>query len=104
MQKVEGFRLVYGREVVMPMEYIVPSLRIVALKDMSNREALEERLMQFDKLEEERFLSRFHQHVQRQHEKAWNDCHIKLQTFKVNELVLVYDSKFEKFSGKFRMH
>jgi len=27
-----------------------------------------------------------------------------LFTFKVNELVLVYDSKFETFLGKFRMH
>jgi len=30
--------------------------------------------------------------------------HIKLRTFKVNDLVLLYDSKFDKFLGKFRMH
>ena len=28
------FKLAYGQEVVMPMEYIVPSLRIVALTNM----------------------------------------------------------------------
>ena len=28
------FRLEYGQEVVMPMEYIVPSLRVAALTDM----------------------------------------------------------------------
>ena len=38
------FRLVYGVEVVMPMEYIVPSLHIVALTGMTDRGALEERL------------------------------------------------------------
>jgi len=38
------FRLVYGVEVVMPMEYIVPSLRIAVLTGMTNLGALEERL------------------------------------------------------------
>eukprot|EP00253_Pinus_taeda_P018764 PITA_18764 len=55
------FRLVYGIEVVMPMEYIVPSLRIAALIGMTDCGALEERLAQLDELEEERFLARFHQ-------------------------------------------
>lgn len=36
------FRLVYGIEAVMPMEYIVPSLHIVDLTDMVDCEALEE--------------------------------------------------------------
>ena len=34
----------------------------------------------------------------------WHDRHIKLCTFKVNDLVLLYDSKFDKFLGKLRMH
>lgn len=85
----------------MPMEYIVPSLRIAALTGMMGREALEERLAQLEELEEERFLVGFHQQVQKRHEKAWHDRHIKLRTFKVNDLVLLYDSKFEKFPGKF---
>ena len=38
------FRLVYGVEEVLPMEYIVPSLRIVALTGMMDCGALEERL------------------------------------------------------------
>lgn len=38
------FRFIYGMEVVMPMEYIVPSLRIEMLTGMTDREALEERL------------------------------------------------------------
>ena len=40
------FRLVYGQEVVMPMEYIVPSLRIVVIMEMTNVNAVEERLTQ----------------------------------------------------------
>ena len=36
------FKLVYGQEEVMPMEYIVPSLRIAAATGMDDAEALEE--------------------------------------------------------------
>eukprot|EP00253_Pinus_taeda_P004629 PITA_04629 len=55
------FRLVYGMEVVMLMEYIVPSLRIAVLIGMTYREALEERLAQLEEIEEEQFLAGFHQ-------------------------------------------
>jgi len=47
------FRLVYGVDVVMTMEYILPSLRIVVLTGMMDRRALEERLTQLQELEEE---------------------------------------------------
>ena len=86
------------------MEYIMPSLRIAALTGMMDFEALEERLAQLEELEEERFLARFYEQVQKQREKAWHDWHIKLRTFKVNDLVLLYDSKFDKFLGEFKMH
>ena len=66
---------------------------------MTSRGALEERLAQLDELEEERFIAGFNQQVQKQCEKAWHDWHIKLHTFKVNDLVLLYDSKFDKFQG-----
>ena len=38
------FRLVYGVEAIMPMEYIVPSLRIEALTGMIDHGGLEKRL------------------------------------------------------------
>lgn len=98
------FWLVYGVEAVMLMEYIIPSLRIIVLIGMMDHKALEETLAKLEEIEEEWFLAGFHQQVQKQHEKAWHDHHINLCTFKVNELVLLYDSKFEKFSGKFRMY
>jgi len=40
----------------------------------------------------------------KQREKAWHDWHIKMHTFKVNNLVLFCDSKFDKFPRKFKMH
>ena len=57
------FRLVYSMEVVMLMEYIVPSLRIMAMIGLADHRALEEWLTQLEELEEEWFLARFHQKV-----------------------------------------
>lgn len=45
----------------MPMEYVIPSLRIVEITSMSDSEALEERLAQLEELKEEWFLAKFHQ-------------------------------------------
>ena len=55
-------------------------------------------------MEENRFLARFYKQNQKEREKEWHDHHIKLRTFKVNDLVLLNDNKFDKFPGKFRMH
>jgi hypothetical protein len=55
-------------------------------------------------LEEDRFIRRFHQQIQKEREKAYHDRHIKKKEFKQGDLVLVYDSKFIKHPGNFRMH
>jgi len=59
------FRIVYGVEVLMPMEYIMPSLNVVELMGMIDCGALEERLAQLSELEEKRFQAGFHQQVQK---------------------------------------
>ena len=67
-KKLKGqtrFRLVYGVESVMPIEYIVPIVWITMLTSMIGHRALVERLLQLDELEEERFLVGFHQQVQK---------------------------------------
>ena len=47
----------------MPMEYIVPSLCIAAFTNMAEPNIMEERLAQLVALEEDRFISNFHQQV-----------------------------------------
>jgi len=54
------FTLVYGKEVVMPMEYIVPSLWIAAITDKADRDTIEEWIAQLFELEEDRLWARFH--------------------------------------------
>ena len=41
-----AYRLVYGQEVVLPMENIVPCLQIVVITKMTNVGTVEERLLQ----------------------------------------------------------
>lgn len=89
---------------MIPMEYIVPNLRIAKFVGMAYRGDLEERLTQLAELEEDQFLAGFHQQVQKEHENAWHNQHIKPCTFKINDLVLLYDSKLDNFPAKFRMH
>lgn len=55
-------------------------------------------------MEEDRFFAGFHQKIQKEREKAWHDRHIKLHTFKLNNLVLLYDNNFDKFPRKFQTH
>ena len=98
------FRLIYGQEVVMPMEYIVLSLRIATVRDMVDPNIMKERMSQILALEEVRFIARFHQQVRKAREKAWNDRNIKKKTFQEGYLVLLYDNKFMKFPIKCKTH
>ncbi len=55
------FRLVYGQEAFMPMEYIVPSLRIIFFIDMEESNTMEESLSKLLVLEKDIFIAGFHQ-------------------------------------------
>ena len=98
------FRLVYGQEVVMPMKYIVPSLRVATITKMIDVDDVEEILLQLIHLEEERFIAGFHQNIEKQRKNVWHDRHIKHKHFEVGGHVLMYDSKFFKHLGKLKTH
>ena len=88
----------------MPMEYIAPSLRVVAITEMIDVDVVEERLLQLIHLEEERFVAVFHQNVEKQRKKVWHDRHIKRNHFEVGGLVIMYDNKIFKHPGKLKTH
>ena len=71
---------------------------------MAYEDTLRKRLLQLLGLEEHHFIAGFNQQVHKAREKAWHDRHIKTKAFKEGDLVLLYDSKFAKFPGKFCMH
>ena len=67
------FRQVYGQEYGMPLEYIVPSLRITAITEMIDIGAVEEILLQLVQLEEDRFIVGYYQNFKKTQQKSWND-------------------------------
>jgi hypothetical protein len=56
---------VYGLEAVVPMEYLVPRLRMNAFTYMDDTDIVQERLAQLVELKEDRFIVGFHQKVQK---------------------------------------
>ena len=57
--------MVYVQEVMIPMEYIVPILRIVAIKNMKDVATVEERPSQMIQLEEDCFVAGYHQNIEK---------------------------------------
>jgi hypothetical protein len=97
------FRLVYGKEAVVPLEVLVHSLHMVVITNMTERGAVQERLNQVMAMEEDNILVVFHQEVQKSRDKVWHDRDIKNNSFKEGDLVLLYDNFFFQHLGKFRM-
>jgi hypothetical protein len=64
------FRLVYGHEVVVLLEYLIPSLCIASIIDMTKRGTTQEILAQLMELEEDRIIVGFHQEVEKEKDKA----------------------------------
>jgi hypothetical protein len=54
------FRLVYGQEVVVPLEFSVPILLVEAITNVTERGTIKERLSQLMEMEEDRILVGFH--------------------------------------------
>jgi hypothetical protein len=55
---------------------------IETITDMTERGATKEILTQLMELEEDKIMESFHQEVQKEKDKAWNDRHIHKNKFK----------------------
>jgi hypothetical protein len=55
------FKLVYGLEAVVPMVYLVPSLRTATFIGMDDTDIVRYRLTQLMELDEDMFIAGFHQ-------------------------------------------
>jgi hypothetical protein len=63
------FKLVYGQEAIVPLEYLIPSLCIATITNMIERGASQEILPQVMELEEDRIIVGFHQEVKKEKDK-----------------------------------
>jgi hypothetical protein len=51
------FLMVYGKEAVVPLDYLIPSLRIAMITNMTEEGVAQEKLDHLMELEEERILA-----------------------------------------------
>jgi hypothetical protein len=52
-----------AKKAIVPIEFLMPSLRVAAITQMKERGAVHERLNQLLSIEEDQILTRFHQQV-----------------------------------------
>lgn len=98
------FELVYGREAIFLAEFIVSNLFISHTNRISEDESPPDWVNELLQMDESLFLAYFHQTVEKEHQKAWHDHHIKKKSFSIGDQVLLYDSKYKKHPGKLQMH
>jgi hypothetical protein len=72
LHRYTSFHIVYGKEVVVPAEFITPSLYIAQATRITDKESVAERLAELQELEETRFMVDFHQSVEKEREKSWH--------------------------------
>lgn len=89
---------------MVPAEFLIPSLLAAQATRMIEEESIKRRLEELMGLEHDRFLAQYHQSVEKSQQKAWHDLHVKRKEFDKGDLVLLYDSKYQKHPGKLQMH
>ena len=97
------FRLAYGLEAVVPMEFLVPSLRIAVAERMSERESEIVRLRELLRLEETRLEGLWKSDIVQMRRKIWCDRNRKYRIFEKGDAVLVFNSRMGPHPGKMKM-
>ena len=93
------FRLVYGHEDVILMEYIVLILRIVVTTEMTDVNAIKEILSQLMRLEQNHFVAGFHQNVEKQIKNYGMIDTLITNNFRLEDLFLCMTTNFSSIQG-----
>ena len=101
--KFTPFQLVYGLEAILPIELEVQSLRIALDERMGDNDSLKHQLVMLENLDETRAQSYLNMEAIQKHRKSYYDSKLAFKKLEPNDLVLLYDSRFQKFLGKFKM-
>lgn len=97
------FQLMYGQEVMVPVEFMVPSLRIAIDNRLGNMESLRKRLYALNKLDERRMMAQWVTETTQQRRKSWHDKHLRRMRFNPGQLVLKFNGRNEIKLGKFKV-
>ena len=85
------FRLVYGKEEVVPLHFWQQTPVIAGILHINVEEARKYQLMKIAKLQKHRLIVVQHQEIQKQQQKAWHNRNIKNKNLLVGNLALLYN-------------
>ena len=95
------FKLVYGQEAVLPIEFLVPSLRI-AVQERWDGNPLPSRLENLERLTETRLLAFQALLTEKANRKAWHDNKVKDKDLAEGDMALKFTSQRHKKKLKLR--
>ena len=96
------FRLIFEKPCHLPLELEHRAMWAIRNLNFNLKEAGEKRLLQLNELEEMRNDSYENAKIYKEKTKGWHDKHLLRKEFKVGDKVLIFNSKLNLFSGKFR--
>ena len=94
------FYLTYGLDSIVPIEFDLPTYRILHSTRLGVEESQLWRLHQLEQVEEDRDFALEETKRQQARRKHIYDKKLRKKTIQANDLVLVYDSRYQKFPGK----
>ena len=83
------FNMVYGLDAILPMEFLLPTLRVATKLEWTGHE-LSKRLEDLENLDETRFRAVMGMYALKQRQKSFHDAKIKTKEFQKGDLVLAY--------------
>ena len=93
----------YGQEAILLIELEVPSLCIAIEYKLGDIDSLQFCLSQLEKLDETWAQALLTLEAIQKRRKSYYDSKLKLKIFKPNDLVLLYDSRFQYFPSKLQV-
>lgn len=98
------YQLVYGKEVLLPIEFQIHTYKMAADLGIDLNEAQKERIRQLNQLDEMRQQAEETGILMQKQRKQWHDAHSKKKQFKEGDWALLFDSKFRDHKAKFTTH
>lgn len=89
------FELAFGLDAILPIEFLVPTLRVAKQLDWAGHE-LSHRIDDLEKLDETCLLAFMGINAEKRRQKQWFGQHVKVGKFKKGDLVLLYTLKKHK--------
>lgn len=89
------FNLVYGLDAILPIEFLVPTLRVAMSLHWTGHE-LSARIEHLEQLDETRLQAIAGMYAEKRRRKRWHDKNVRSKEFQVGALVLLYTLKKQK--------